>query len=359
MYYVFKLAYKISIASIVLILLSRCNTELKELRFDYNAFPDVAMLNGNVYCVFYNGWEHGSFPEKDRLMSKGGGIYLAISSDSGRSWTTPKVIIDTPFDDRDPSLLVIENRLICSFFQVALGDSKLEFNTSISESYDGGNSWSTPRLVAKNFATSSPILKTKSNKIILAGYLVDYNNRGECYTIESNDNCRTWSNPKLVLKSNNISLSEPSIVEFGNRLIIVARSDDHHLNMQSTESNDNGITWSQSNDLGFPGEAPYLLNVGDTVLLLAKRHPLTNIRLSGKNEVNFSDPYIIDDGPGSYGAYPSIVHLNGNKFLISYYIETIENQRAEIRFRYCYVANSKIVVSDVVSNLFIEPLFIR
>lgn len=334
-----------------------CTSELTELQFDYNAFPDLYNVDGKFICVFYNGWEHGSFPEKDKLMSSGGSIYLAVSDDNGLTWSEPRQIIDTPLDDRDPSLAFIDGRLICSFFQIKARRSKLEYNTMYSESFDEGVSWSAPKTIAENLATTSPFLiSNDQKKFILSGYRHNEKLHAECYVVESADNGNYWSAPRMVLKDNVVSLSEPSIVNYKDRLILIARADDELQNMKSIESFDNGENWINVKDLGFPGQSPFLLNIGDSILMLAQRNPLTCVRVSKGDNIQFSKPYIVDNEPGAYGAYPSITHVEGGKFLISYYVETVETQRAEIRFKYLTIENNELEISGVISKIFMAPI---
>src|SRR5690242_12598656 len=61
----------------------------------YAAFPDICRLqNGDLFCVFYSGYQHISKPTAD--WPKGGRIMAVRSSDDGRTWSAPAVIIDTP-----------------------------------------------------------------------------------------------------------------------------------------------------------------------------------------------------------------------------------------------------------------------
>ena len=69
----------------------------------YAAFPDVCRLpNGDLYCVFYSGYGHVSTPSDK--WPKGGRIMAVLSSDNGKTWGKPVVVMDTDQDDRDPSV---------------------------------------------------------------------------------------------------------------------------------------------------------------------------------------------------------------------------------------------------------------
>src|SRR5438309_6857303 len=74
----------------------------------YQAFPDVCRLkNGELFCVFYTGYGHVSHPDKDH--PNGGRICAVRSRDDGKTWSAPEPVVDTPDDDRDPSIFCLPN----------------------------------------------------------------------------------------------------------------------------------------------------------------------------------------------------------------------------------------------------------
>jgi len=73
----------------------------------YAAFPDICRLpGGELLCVFYSGYAHVSEPNAQWPR---GGRVMVRSSDQGRTWSKPLVIIDTPQDDRDPSIACLKD----------------------------------------------------------------------------------------------------------------------------------------------------------------------------------------------------------------------------------------------------------
>jgi hypothetical protein len=77
----------------------------------YAAFPDLCRLkNGELFCVFYSGYGHVSTPNEK--WPKGGRIMTVRSSDNGRTWSKPVVVIDTDQDDRDPSVACLKERTL-------------------------------------------------------------------------------------------------------------------------------------------------------------------------------------------------------------------------------------------------------
>ena len=120
----------------------------------YQAFPDVCRLkNGDLLCVFYAGYGHVSQPNAQ--LPKGGRVCAIRSTDDGKTWSAPATVVDTPADDRDPSVACLpDGTLLCNFFTYGKYG---ECDTCIVRSTDGGRTWSAPDLVAPSFATSSPI----------------------------------------------------------------------------------------------------------------------------------------------------------------------------------------------------------
>ncbi|MGQ9733139.1 MAG: sialidase family protein, partial [Candidatus Zipacnadales bacterium] len=82
----------------------------------YEAFPDICRCgNGDLLCVFYAGYAHVSFPCED--LPRGARVCSVRSTDEGLTWGPPQVVVDTPWDDRDPSSTCLSNgTLWCKWF---------------------------------------------------------------------------------------------------------------------------------------------------------------------------------------------------------------------------------------------------
>ena len=141
----------------------------------YEAFPDVCRLkDGRLFCVFYDGYGHIAFPNAE-IFKTGGRISGCYSSDEGKTWSNPFVIFDSPFDDRDPSLTVLDDgTLLCAFFIL---DKPTDPKTSYRKlgswfirSKDGGISWSEPTPISDRFWGSSPIRVLKDGRWIVGLY---------------------------------------------------------------------------------------------------------------------------------------------------------------------------------------------
>src|SRR5262245_54546546 len=107
----------------------------------YQAFPDVCrMKTGDLLCVFYAGYGHVSQPND--TLPQGGGVCAVRSSDEGQTWSQAEIVIDTPKDDRDPSIACLpDGTLLCTFFTYG---KNTECDTCLVRSKDGGKTWSAP-----------------------------------------------------------------------------------------------------------------------------------------------------------------------------------------------------------------------
>ncbi|MDO5553019.1 MAG: sialidase family protein [Planctomycetia bacterium] len=280
----------------------------------YEAFPDVCRLaDGRLLAVFYAGYGHIAFPNED--LPKGGRISGCWSSDEGKTWSEPATMIDTPLDDRDPSLVQLaDGRLLLTFFTYERIDNVAKSKTYIAESTDAGQSWSEPRKLFENYPCSSPIRVLSDGTLVfpLYGFIEGQEMMGAVSL--SNDGGETWSDPVDIPNGGMALDAETDVIELKNGdLWAIQRPV-----MAWSVSHDKGKTWSVSEKVGFEGHCPYLLRTKEDVILLALRIPGTCVRVSRDECKTWSDPFLIDV---CGGAYPSMVPLNDGSILIVYYEE--------------------------------------
>lgn len=285
----------------------------------YQAFPDICRLkNGDLLCVFYAGYGHVSHPNAG--LPNGGRICAVRSTDDGQTWSAPWTVIDTPDDDRDPSLCCLpDGTLLCNFFTYG---PNTECDTCLTRSKDGGKTWSAPEIVLPGYATSSPIRRLRSGRLVLPVYMVDGNGkRAFAAVCLSDDRGKTWSSPRPIgLKAGKV-LDETDVFERKDgTLLAVLRQV-----MCGAESKDGGKTWGPVYDLGFPGHCPYLLETPTGVLLMAHRLPDTSLHYSTDEGRTWHGPVLIDR---VIGAYPSLALLRDGRVLCVYYEE---GERSAIR----------------------------
>ena len=294
----------------------------------YAAFPDLCRTrDGRLYCVFYSGYAHVSNPKQD--WDWGGRIMAVTSEDEGRTWSRPRIIMDTPHDDRDPHVSCMKNGdLVLSWFSAwdpahkpANETGPVGIFTAVSR--DGGQSWSPARRIRMEskvwWACSAPVRELKDGTWILGIYHQEPGDRiAWGGTIRSHDRGLTWSPPVSIGESAGLQLdAETDVVEVGKgKLIAALRSSQG--DMYFSRSRDNGKTWSAPTDSGFPGHSPIFLRKRNGVILLGHRLPNTALHWSTDDGKTWRGPVEID---AVRGAYPGLAELDGGDVYCVYYEE--------------------------------------
>lgn len=294
----------------------------------YAAFPDVCRLaDGELLCVFYSGYAHVSLPNAE--WPKGARIMGIRSSDEGRTWSAPAVLIDTSEDDRDPSIAVVPNgtlsgTLLCNWFTYKpVAEGTTEIHTVIARSIDGGKTWSEPTEIPTGklpwVACSTPVRALPDGSLILGLYTeLKEQDRAFGSTIKSYDGGMTWKDHSLVDADSGIRLdAETDVIPLKDgRLFAALRGD--RVNMHFALSEDQGKTWGKVEDIGFRGHCPYLLRHSSGTILLGVRHPGTSVYWSTDETATWKGPLQVDE---KHGAYPSLIELKDGQVLIVYYEE--------------------------------------
>jgi Neuraminidase (sialidase) len=290
----------------------------------YAAFPDICRLkNGDLFCVFYSGYGHVSIPNAQ--LPKGDRIMAVRSLDNGKTWSEPTVIIDTEFDDRDPSVACLKDgTLLLSWFTYRPDQKgKSEVRVLLSRSTDQGKTWSELTKLEVDsphwFACSSPVRQLPDGSLILGLYSEDAA-RKEAFgaTIKSYDGGKTWKNVALIGEKAGIHLdAETDVIPLKNgKLLAALRSS--KVDMHVSLSDDMGRTWGPVKSFGFKGHCPYFLRHSSGIILLAHRLPATSLHWSKDEGKTWQGPVQIDSVGG---AYPSMIELPNGLVYCVYYEE--------------------------------------
>ena len=244
------------------------------------AFPDVETApNGDILVVFRLGRSH--------VYGRDGRILLSRSRDKGKSWQT-KEIIHTPerfvryegsyelvSDDRDPSLATLSNgEILLNWFH--WGDGDRDSPTSsiyISKSRDSGESWSKPKMIFFNAATSDAVLEIERGVLLLPAYGSLGDEFSSSFLLRSEDYGETWHEKVIIIargRDFGFDFYEPAITKLREgELLCVLRTSVGFL--YESRSRDGGKTWEKPNPLPFYGHCPDLLTLTDSRVILTFR----------------------------------------------------------------------------------------
>jgi len=311
----------------------------------YEAFPDVCRTrNGQLLCVFYAGFAHVSLPSygpKGQMHPKapnGGRICLIRSLDNGRTWSAPAVILDTPRDDRDPSIAALpDGTLLCNYFshRPGRGGAGYQFvHTAIIRSTDGGRSWSPEQPLFNKWACSSPVRLLRDGRLAMALYYVGSSGGEDGWggVSFSSDKGHTWAEPVAIGKGSRMKFdAEPDIIELPDgRLLAGLRPAPGERSMAFCWSTDGGRSWSAPQPTGFPAHSIYFLLTSKNVLLMGHRIPGTSLHYSLDFGKTWSANVLLAEASG---AYPSMVELPDGSIYTVLYEEGPQADILALRFR--------------------------
>jgi hypothetical protein len=256
----------------------------------------------------------------DTNFPNGGRICYVRSKDEGSTWSAPRVLFDSPFDDRDPHIAQMhDGTVVCTFFTYRpQAGGKVVCDTCLVASPDGGQTWNSERrVIAPGWPSSAPVRELRDGTRILGVY---HGEGGTAYggVIRSTDNGKTWCEPIPIGKGSGVRLdAETDFAQLKDGSLYAALRGDR-VNMHFATSADGGCTWSPVKDIGFSGHCPHFTRLRTGEILLSHRLPLTALHVSRDECRTWQGPYQIDT---TLGAYPSTVELKDETVLVVYYEE--------------------------------------
>jgi hypothetical protein len=333
-------------------------------RFGYFGWPTVARLEDGTLLVISSGL-------RSEHVCPFGKTVLNISRDDGQTWSAPRVINDSPLDDRDAGVVDLGGgRVLVTWFTSDtrlyakeewminwLGQEEIDswrealagmtddvvaqhLGSWAMVSEDAGATWSAPLRVPCS-APHGPIRLRAGDALYLGKRYVtgwDEMEKGQIIAARSRDG-RTWTELGQVPVypgTDPANYHEPHVVELpSGRLLGAIRIENHSgktleeagvptFSIMMTASDDGGATWTTAAPLGFHGSPPHLLRHSSGVLLMTygfRQAPFgQRVALSRDDGATWEHDWIIrDDGPDGDLGYPSTVELaDGSLFTLCY-----------------------------------------
>jgi hypothetical protein len=341
------------------------NTRVISLRPNhYHGWPTLARRkNGELLLVCSGGRESHVCPF--------GQVELMRSSDDGKTWSFPRVLLDSPIDDRDAGVLeTAKGTLLATTFtsnayderiikvgapkkwsvekrtrwlaahnRVPAADRKKELGTWMIRSTDGGVTWS-PRYDSLVNSPHGPV-NLKDGRILYAGKNL-WREKTWIGICESKDDGQSWKRLAQIPTRKGDdpkNYHELHAVEATNGDLIVHirnHNPKHNRETLQSESRDGGKTWSEPHNIGVWGLPSHLLRLKDGRLLMSyghRRKPLGNqARVSTDHGRTWSESLMIsaDAANGDLG-YPSTVELADGSLVTVWYERMAASTMAVLR----------------------------
>jgi hypothetical protein len=318
----------------------------------YHGWPTLTRRrNGQLVLVCSGGREAHVCPF--------GRVEMMTSTDDGRSWTWPRVVLDSAIDDRDAGVAETAKGtlLVTTFTSLAFeavlkqadeqkvwdkerlaawhaahdrltaDERRKDLGVWMLRSTDGGLTWSGRYDCLVN-SPHGPVALSDGRLLYAGKELWSGKHRnGVC---ESTDDGRSWKwLAEMPTRRGDTAdeYHELHLVETKKGDLVIHIRNENKANANETlqsESSNGGKTWSVPHPIGVWGLPSHLLRLADGRLLMSyghRRKPFGNqARISEDHGRTWSEALTIsDDGIGGDLGYPSTVQLADGSLLTAWY----------------------------------------
>jgi predicted neuraminidase len=274
----------------------------------------VENLDGGLVCVWYEGAYE---------TAPGTAIRISIKPPGSTSWQPGKDLFrysGVPLGN--PVLFTFDRRVLYIVFSVLLGESWTESILFVSESRNGGQSWSNPGLL---FAKKGLMAKTKPLRLDSGRILIPlYDESGFYPVVLVVDQPERWADARFTAETMARGAAiQPALVRLpdGN-LLMYCRT--NRGSIWKSYSYNDGLSWSICAPTGIPNpnSAVDILRCDESMYVLAfnnspvHRHGLC-VALSSDCGSSWTYLKDIDGGEGEY-SYPCLLQDQDARIHLSY-----------------------------------------
>ncbi len=311
---------------------------------DFRRFPSASEVYLCRDCGYFPVLTHVGGEEILAVIRAGAGhvgvagrLESMRSTDGGRTWEAPVVIVDTPADDRNPAVGVAPDGAIVlayhaqgSYFDDGSWMPELRrVEMRIARSRDGGRSWEDSVSLGfpamKKHSAFGHIVTLPGGTMLLPLYGSDNDSANEAddcaYILRSDDNGRTWDRPSLIAERYN----ETALLLASDGVLLAAmRSADRGGLVSVCRSADGGYTWDEPSEVTREREHPADLTLlsNDWILMVyGVRHEPFGVQARVSKDAGraWTRPMVVCDDLGNRDlGYPSTVRL-GERLVTAYY----------------------------------------
>ncbi len=319
---------------------------------EYCAWPSIARtMGGDLVVLFTKTEEH---------LGPNGAILLSRSTDNGKTWIRPVVVLDSPIDDRESGITTLRDGRIVGHFwstfhtresyeslapnsygrdlldrwiamvgQPGYLDAKKTSGASTAISSDGGRTWSIP---TRGHDSVHGGIELANGNLLLASY----RESRDSITIHTADSASgPWRQLATIVSPHpeSLGLGEPHMVQLrSGRVIMMMRATAHPYNdrdprcvLWESYSDDNGKTWVVPFATSLWGFPPHLALLADGRALCTygyRRVPYGERACLSDDGVTWSlqnEVILRDDAPNGDLGYPASIELEQGVILTVYY----------------------------------------
>lgn len=242
-------------------------------------FPGIAKLpGGRLIAAYREGVGH---------IGQDGRLLVTESADRGRTWSTPRVAVDSAYDERDPKLTVTRSGVVLMSYFVTDWTEPGPYTlrgTYVVRSLDGGRTWSEPAKVGSAMdcgcgvpgyyyaglnASHGEALELPDGDLLLPLYGSLPDGTSQATVVRSTDGGLTWPKESEVLlgRDSTFAYQEPTLTRLrSGQLVVLLRTSINIAYL--SRSFDNGRTWTTPERTDIPASSHHLLTLANGDVLL-------------------------------------------------------------------------------------------